>query len=79
MNNILVNISEENETIRGCFDTETPTLEKILDVLDKKASEVEELKIIIKELKEPKEPKEPYNPEEDFMYVAKKIKEENIE
>lgn len=70
MEKIIVNISEQNEDIRGCFDTETPTLDKILDVLDAKVGEIKELKMTIKELQEP------YNPEEDFMYVAKRIKED---
>ena len=70
MENILVNLIEENEDIRGCFSKEIVSLDKILDVLDEKVNEIKELKMIIKELETP------YNPEEDFMYIAKRIKED---
>lgn len=51
MDNVLIDISEQNETIRGLFEPKLYiSVNALLDKLDLKASEVESLKLEIKEL-----------------------------
>ena len=67
MENVLIDISEQNETIRGLFEPELYiSVNALLDKLDLKASEVESLKLEIEELKTPDE-----DPDNDFMQKAK--------
>ena len=51
MDKVLINLNEENETIRGLFEPrEYISVDNLLDKIDELASEVESLKLTIEEL-----------------------------
>ena len=67
MENILIDISEQNETIRGLFEPRLYiSVNVLLDKLDELKGKVDDLKLQIEELKTPDE-----DPDDDFMQLAK--------